>query len=93
MRPWSIERAGQTLVENAAEQRVSLPKLSRMIGRPGGYLGRFVREGVPQELRTEERRRLARFFGINEDLLTAFGAMPKRVQARPARTGRGQMHL
>ena len=81
MRPWSIEHARRLITERAAQQRVSLVTLSRVVGRPDGYLGRFVNQGTPAALRDEERRRLATFLGIDPDLLTAWGAMPKRCGA------------
>ena len=40
-----------------------------MIGRPDGYLRRFVIDGVPLALRPDEHRRLAEFFGLPERAL------------------------
>lgn len=51
----------------AAERRgQTLAALSRMIDRPAGYLGRFVRDGVPRALSAEEHTTLAAFFGLDE---------------------------
>ncbi|WP_231902899.1 hypothetical protein [Sphingomonas melonis] len=47
----------------------SYAALSRMIGRPAGYLRRFVVDGVPLALRPDEHRRLAEFFGLPERAL------------------------
>jgi phage repressor protein C with HTH and peptisase S24 domain len=43
--------------------------LSRMLGRNPAYIQQFVRRGVPKRLKEEERRKLARYFGIAESLL------------------------
>jgi phage repressor protein C with HTH and peptisase S24 domain len=43
--------------------------LSRMLGRNSAYIQQFVRRGVPKRLGEEERRKLARYFGIAEVLL------------------------
>ena len=51
----------------AAERRgTALADLSRMIERPAGYLGRFVRDGHPRALKVEEHQLLAKFFGVDE---------------------------
>lgn len=56
----------QALRVAAAERRVTLGALSRMLGRPPGYLARFVREGVPIALTRSEHSILADFFGVDE---------------------------
>ena len=43
--------------------------LSRMLGRNPAYIQQFVRRGVPRRLGEEERRKLARYFGISESML------------------------
>ena len=43
--------------------------LSRMLGKNPAYIQQFVRRGVPKRLREDERRKLARYFGIAESLL------------------------
>src|SRR5689334_12845992 len=43
--------------------------LSRMLGRNAAYIQQFVRRGVPKRLGEEERRKLARYFGVAEALL------------------------
>ena len=49
--------------------------LSRMLGRNSAYIQHFVRRGVPRRLGEDERRKLARYFGISETLL---GGPPDR---------------
>ena len=43
--------------------------LSRMLGRNSAYIQQFVRRGVPKRLGEDERRKLARYFGVSEALL------------------------
>lgn len=52
-----------------AERGEDFAGLSRMIGRNAAYIQQFVRRGVPKRLGEEERRKLARYFGISETLL------------------------
>lgn len=51
----------------AADARgTALSALSRMLGRPSGYLSRFVREGHPRALSATEHATLSAFFGVDE---------------------------
>ncbi|MFL6740553.1 MAG: helix-turn-helix transcriptional regulator, partial [Sphingomicrobium sp.] len=43
--------------------------LSRMLGRNPAYIQQYVRRGVPKRLREEDRRKLARYFSISEEVL------------------------
>ena len=43
--------------------------LSRMLGRNPAYIQQYVRRGVPKRLGEDERRKLARYFDIPEELL------------------------
>lgn len=52
-----------------AERGEDFAGLSRMLGRNAAYIQQFVRRGVPRRLGEEERRKLARYFGISEMLL------------------------
>src|SRR6266481_2232865 len=52
-----------------AERGEDFAGLSRMLGRNAAYIQQFVRRGVPKRLGEEERRKLARYFGISEVLL------------------------
>jgi phage repressor protein C with HTH and peptisase S24 domain len=56
----------QRLLDLAAERRVSLAALSRMIGKNSSYLQQFVRKGSPRKLEEIDRAKLARFFGVDE---------------------------
>src|SRR5580765_2342320 len=52
-----------------AERGEDFAGLSRMLGRNPAYIQQFVRRGVPRRLGEEERRKLARYFGVSEALL------------------------
>ncbi len=54
-----------------AERGEDFAGLSRMLGRNPAYIQQFVRRGVPKRLKEEERRKLARYFGVPEALLGA----------------------
>ena len=52
-----------------AERGDDFAGLSRMLGRNPAYIQQFVRRGVPKRLGEDERRKLARYFGVPEALL------------------------
>lgn len=54
------------LMALVAEQGVSLSGLSALLGRNASYLQQFVRKGSPRKLEENDRRTLARFFGVDE---------------------------
>ena len=58
-----------TLERLCAERGEDFAGLSRMLGRNPAYIQQFVRRGVPKKLKEEERKKLARFFGVSESLL------------------------
>jgi phage repressor protein C with HTH and peptisase S24 domain len=67
------------LEQLCAERGEDFAGLSRMLGRNAAYIQQYVRRGVPRRLGEDERRKLARYFGISESLL---GAPPP--EAAPA---------
>lgn len=52
-----------------AERGEDFAGLSRMLGRNAAYIQQYIRRGVPKRLGEDERRKLARYFGIAEALL------------------------
>jgi phage repressor protein C with HTH and peptisase S24 domain len=58
------------LLELATDQGISLSRLSGLIGRNPTYLQQFVRKGSPRKLEENDRRTLARFFGVPEGELS-----------------------
>lgn len=63
--------AREKLAELARERGSSLAALSRMIGRNGTYLQQYISKGSPRKLEEDDRRKLARFFGVAEQELGA----------------------
>jgi len=53
------------------ERREDYAGLSRLIGRNAAYIQQFIKRGTPKKLAEQDRRRLARYFGIDEELLGA----------------------
>ena len=43
--------------------------LSRLLGRNAAYVQQFIKRGVPRKLDEEDRRTLARYFGVAEAML------------------------
>ena len=54
------------------ERREDYSSLSRLIGRNPAYIQQFIKRGTPRRLAEEDRRALARYFGVDENTL----AMP-----------------
>ncbi|MDE2404518.1 MAG: S24 family peptidase [Sphingomonadales bacterium] len=83
------------LVELAAARKVSLASLSALLGRNAAYLQQFVRKGSPRKLEENDRRTLARFFGVAEGELGApapaeeaeWAAIPRLAVAASAGPG------
>jgi len=69
----------RTVLETLARARgADLSALSRLIGRNAAYIQQFIRRGTPRQLAEEDRRILARFFGVDEALLGAPPSLPAR---------------
>lgn len=54
----------QRIAEQCAKRGISLAQLSRILARPDGYIGRFVRDAIPYEMPVAERARAAEYFGV-----------------------------
>ncbi|AKM10127.1 S24 family peptidase [Croceicoccus naphthovorans] len=74
------------LVELAEGRNASLSALSKLIGRNPTYLQQFIRKGSPRKLEENDRRTLARFFGVDESELGA----PDDSEKSYARVSGGQ---
>jgi hypothetical protein len=59
----------EALERLCAERGEDFAGLSRLIGRNPAYIQQYIRRGVPRRLHEEERRKLARYFGVAESLL------------------------
>lgn len=62
------------------ERREDYAGLSRLIGRNPAYIQQFIKRGTPRKLAEDDRRRLARYFNIDEHLLGG-GPPPAPVPA------------
>ena len=60
----------EKLIRERGEDYASL---SRLLGRNPAYVQQFIKRGTPRRLAEDDRRLLARYFGIDEALL---GGMP-----------------
>ncbi len=67
------------LIRSRGEDYASL---SRLLGRNAAYIQQFIRRGTPRKLDEEDRRTLARYFGIDE---AALGGPPSLQVTQPAR--------
>lgn len=54
------------LIQERGEEYSSL---SRLIGRNQAYIQQFLKRGTPRKLDDEDRRVLARYFGVDEEVL------------------------
>ena len=63
----------EKLVRDGNEDYASL---SRFIGRNAAYVQQFIRRGVPKKLDEADRRKLARYFRVDESVLGGPAAMP-----------------
>ena len=52
-----------------AERGQDYAGLSRLIGRNAAYIQQYIKRGVPKRLAEEDRRQLARYFGVAEEVL------------------------
>jgi phage repressor protein C with HTH and peptisase S24 domain len=51
------------------ERKEDYAGLSRLIGKNAAYIQQFIRRGVPRRLSEADRRTLAKYFGVDEQLL------------------------
>ena len=66
-----------------AERGENYADLSRLLKRNPAYIQQFIKRGTPRKLDEEDRRVLARYFGVAEELLGG------PVRGAPAPRGRG----
>lgn len=68
----------QRLIEERGEDYSSL---SRLLGRNAAYMQQFIKRGIPKKLAEDDRRLLARYFGVPETMLG--GPEPDSAAAGP----------
>ena len=59
----------ETLDRLIQERGTDYTAMSRLLGRNAAYIQQFIRRGSPRKLDEDDRRKLARFFGVEETLL------------------------
>ena len=59
------------------ERREDYAGLSRMLGKNAAYVQQFIKRGVPRKLSEEDRRKLARYFDVDESLLGGPAQQPQ----------------
>ena len=64
-----------------AERGENYADLSRLIGRNPAYIQQFIKRGTPRKLDEDDRRVLARYFGVSEQALGG-AAVPMASMAR-----------
>ncbi|UZW55224.1 S24 family peptidase [Sphingobium sp. JS3065] len=70
-----------------AERGDSYSDLSRLLNRNPAYIQQFIKRGTPRKLDEEDRRILARYFGVAEAMLggsAARGAAPVKMRSLPS---------
>src|SRR6185436_4707033 len=68
---------GRAALERLIEERgEDYAGLSRLLGRNPAYVQQFIKRGTPRRLAEDDRRLLARYFGVGEALLGGLGAEP-----------------
>jgi phage repressor protein C with HTH and peptisase S24 domain len=60
-----------------AEHREDYAGLSRMLGRNAAYVQQFIKRGVPRKLSEDDRRKLARYFDVDETVLGGSPSEPR----------------
>ncbi|PZU10915.1 helix-turn-helix transcriptional regulator [Sphingomonas sp.] len=74
-----------TLEKLIAERREDYAGLSRLLGRNPAYIQQYVKRGTPRRLAEEDRRALARYFRVPEEMLGGPPAVPTPVAANAPR--------
>lgn len=59
------------------ERREDYAGLSRMLGRNSAYIQQYIKRGTPRRLSEEDRRKLARYFDVEESLLGGPARQPE----------------
>ena len=72
-----MENVREELDRLIRQRHVGYSAVSRLLNRNPAYIQQFIKRGSPRKLDDEDRRVLARFFGVDEQLL---GGPPRPVR-------------
>ena len=64
-----MENVREELDRLIQQRHYGYAAISRMLGRNASYIQQFIKRGSPRKLDDEDRRRLAAFFGVDEQTL------------------------
>ncbi|MCT2560069.1 S24 family peptidase [Tsuneonella sp. YG55] len=64
-----MEHVREELDRLIQQRRLGYSSISRMIGRNSSYIQQFIKRGSPRKLDDNDRRTLASFFGVDEQVL------------------------
>ena len=64
-----MEHVREELDRLIQQPRLGYSSISRMIGRNSSYIQQFIKRGSPRKLDDDDRRTLASFFGVDEQVL------------------------
>jgi phage repressor protein C with HTH and peptisase S24 domain len=64
------------LEQLCVERGVTFAALSKMLGRNAAYIQQYIRRGVPGRLHEDDRRKLARYLSVSEEILGGPPAEP-----------------
>ena len=64
-----MEHVREELDRLIQQRRLGYSSISRMIGRNSSYIQQFIKRGSPRKLDDDDRRTLASFFGVDEQVL------------------------
>lgn len=64
-----MEHVREELDRLIQQRRLGYSSISRMIGRNSSYIQQFIKRGSPRKLDDDDRRMLASFFGVDEQVL------------------------
>lgn len=64
-----MEHVREELDRLIQQRRLGYSAISRLIGRNSSYIQQFIKRGSPRKLDDDDRRTLASFFGVDEQVL------------------------
>ena len=73
-----MKRVREELDRLITERNVSYAAISRLLDRNSSYVQQFIKRGSPRHLDSEDITKLAKFFGVREQV---FGGMPEVTES------------